>query len=197
MSLNPDFDETYLVNQLRSGDEKAFSCIYETYWKALFNHAYKRLYDQEMVRELIQDLFTELWEKRENIHIHTSLKAYLYTALKFKVLNHIKAQIVREKYVARIKLSASQSTNQVEEQTNFNELNSALQSVLDKLPPQPRKVFALKRNAGLSYQEIAERLQISSSTVEKHMIKALKIIRENLRDYATPIMILLSWLWLQ
>ncbi len=177
------FDEESVLNQLKQGDSQAFEKIYRHYWERLFNQAYQRLRDEDDTKELIQDLFTELWQKRHSLHIHTSLDAYLQSALRFKIFNHIKATIVRERYSSSVKQHKFIVPSQVEEEINYTELNAALHEALQLLPAQPRHVYELRHHHGMSYSEIADSLHISVSTVEKHMIKALKYIRKRLKRY--------------
>lgn len=191
MSDQRRFIEEKLVQLLREGSKDAFVQIYDTYWQALFNHAYKRLPQKEIVQELIQDLFTELWQKRKNVFIHTSLPAYLHQSLKYKILNHIKAEMVRGKYVDFMQNQSPQYSDEVEKSLFFSELKRALKREVALLSPQSKRVYQLKHEQGLSYDEISQHLKISVSTVEKHMIKALKTIRENLKEYAISGLLLL------
>lgn len=185
--------EEKLIQLLKEGRRNAFMQIYDTYWQSLFNHAYKRLQNREVVQELIQDLFTELWQKRKNLLIHTSLSAYLHQSLKYKVLNYIKAEMVREKYAETVRQQPLVYGNAVEENVLFTELNKALKKEISLLSPQSRRVYQLKHENGLSYAEISKHLNISVSTVEKHMIKALKKLRENLKEFATTSLFILFY----
>ncbi len=181
--MKSKFDEESVLNQFRQGDDRAFEAIYEYYWERLFNQAYSRLRNENDTKELIQDLFTELWQKRDTIQIHTSLDGYLQSALKFKIFNHMKAMLVREKYASSIKQLKFTMPSQVEEEINYIELNTALQAALQRLPAQPRHVYELRYGRGMSYAEIANLMHISISTVEKHMAKALKSIRKQLKRF--------------
>src|SRR5690554_7678618 len=91
--------EIALVEQLRAGKESAFVSIYNAYWKLLFNSGYKRLGKREIVEGFVQEVFVELWQKRMTIQIHTSLEAYLITAMKYRVYNHLKAQYIKDRYI--------------------------------------------------------------------------------------------------
>lgn len=192
MTFHKDISEEELVHLLRRGDESAFVYIYEQYWQSLFNHAYKRLPKEAVVQELVQDLFTDVWQYRNKLQIHSSLRGYLHQSMKFKVLNRIKSDIVREKYVQAKLVESHIASNVVEDVLQYKELENALKKEIEHLPPQPKTVYQMKHNNGLSYQEIAQNLKISVSTVEKHMIKALKIIRKNLKEYAVGSLILFT-----
>lgn len=191
MSIQKSFIEEKLIQLLKEDSKDAFVQIYDTYWQSLFNHAYKRLPEREIVQELIQDLFTEFWQKRKSLTIHSSLPAYLHQSLKYKVLNHIKAEMVRERYMDYVQNQTTQDCNEVEKVLFFNELHKALKKEIALLSPQSQLVYQLKQEKGLSYKEISQHLKISVSTVEKHMIKALKTLRENLKEYAVSSLFLI------
>ncbi|MEQ9440632.1 MAG: sigma-70 family RNA polymerase sigma factor [Cyclobacteriaceae bacterium] len=174
--------EKSLLRQLKNGSETAFVSIYDQHWQSLFNQAYKRLPQPEIIKELIQDLFTELWQKRDTLSVHSSLSGYLHNALRYKVFNYIKAEMVREKY--KLSLVPDTSSCVVEEQMFYQELEEAFEKEVNHLPPQAQRVYVLRHQEELSYTQIANIMHLSVSTVEKHMIKALKIIRKNLREYA-------------
>lgn len=168
---------------LKDGNEKAFSYLYEKMWQRLFDNAYRRLPDEDVVKGLIQDLFVELWQKRANIEIHTSFASYLNTALKYKIFNYIKSHQIREKYKQKQLLFQPALHNPIEDKLSEHELQVAFNKCLVKIPQKCKTVFLLRLNQGLSYAEIAQTLNISKSTVEKHMIKSFKILRRHLQSY--------------
>ncbi|UCS91915.1 RNA polymerase sigma-70 factor [Echinicola marina] len=176
--------ELRLLKQIRKGNELAFVEVYDKYWKLLFNSGYKRLRKKEIVEGLVQEVFVEMWVKRESLEIHTSFNSYLYTAMKYKVINQMKSQMVKEKYVAFISSKRPSFGSEVEEKVFYKELDEAYKKEVAELPEKAKKVYVLKNNEGKSYAEIAQKLDISISTVEKHMIKALKILRTNLKNYS-------------
>ncbi|MBD8487182.1 RNA polymerase sigma-70 factor [Echinicola sp. CAU 1574] len=182
--------ELRLLEQIKRGNEMAFVQVYDKYWKLLFNSGYKRLQKREIVEGLVQEVFVEMWQKRKSLEIHTSLNSYLYTAMKYKVINQMKSQMVKEKYVAFVTSKKLSFGSEVEENIFYNELNDAYKKEVSSLPDQARKVYKLKKYQDLSYAEIAQEMQISVSTVEKHMIKALKILRNNLRNYSMSLGVL-------
>src|SRR5690349_21094012 len=90
---------------LIKSDNGAFEEIFNRYWSALYSAVYKRVKSHEKAEEIVQDLFTLLWAKRENIRIHTSLAGYLFTAVRYLVLNHIQKELVRESYKSSLDLA--------------------------------------------------------------------------------------------
>ena len=172
-----------LMDQIKTGDEKAFEKIYDKYWKILFNYGYHRLKKREIVEGLVQEVFVNLWKERENLSIHSSLIGYLKTCMKFKVFNQIKFQTVKEKHQNFLSYSTSFSCSGVEEGLWFEELQMAYTKQVELLPHQAKKAYRLRMELEMSCPEIARELQLSVSTVEKHLIKANRILRDNLRRF--------------
>ena len=172
-----------LINQIKTGDEKAFEKIYDKYWEVLFNYGFHRLRKREIVEGLVQEVFVNLWKEREHVSIHSSLIGFLKTCMKFKVLNQIKFQAVKDKYQHFLSYSHTFTCSDVEEGIWYTELQTAYARQVELLPQQAKKAYQLRMELGLSSIEIAKELQLSVSTVEKHLIKANRILRENLRRF--------------
>lgn len=170
-------------NLLTIKDLAAFDQIYRKYWSELFDVAYKRVQSTEKVEEIIQDLFVELWEKREQIEIRESVEAYLFGALKFRVLNHLRHEKMRASHLQVIREQAVMTTNNLEEEIYMNDLESAYKNQVNNLPEKCRAAFELSRQEQLSFKEIALRLDVSVNTVEKHVGKALRLLRVHLKDF--------------
>ena len=133
--------------------------------------------------EVVQTVFYNLWNKRESLQVGTSIKPYLYRAVHNDSLNRIKHQKVRNAYAADYKSSAGQPMQGGTEPIVAKELKKEIDAALESLPEQCGLVFRMSRFEHLKYSEIAEQLNISVKTVENHMGKALKLMRERLKDY--------------
>ena len=185
-------DESTAIARLRQGDRKAFTLIYEQYWEKLFVVAYRRLHDREAAEEMVQNVFTALWARRERLAIEKSLGAYLGSSLKYEVLNHLRAQAVRERYAQEQLVTAPAGSDDTGQLLSFEELRQRMDEEISKLPEKCRLVFTLSRLEGFSNKEIAEQLEISPKTVEAHMGKALKTLRNGLDEYL-PVLVLWAW----
>lgn len=173
---------------LLKGDTLAFEEIFNRYWSVLYSAAYKRVKNREGAEEIVQDLFTLLWTKRETIKIHTSLAGYLHTAIRYMVLNHIQKESVRENYKDSLKLGKVYD-NSTEDIVFFNDLNRSIEKEVTHLPPKCRSVFELSRKEHKTNREIAEVLGISEKTVEGHLTKAIRHLKLSLSDISR----LASW----
>jgi len=172
-----------LFDALAKGDEQAFTVLYEKYWEKLFVVALNRVQSVEVAKELVQDLFTDLWKNRSRIVIRKNVSSYLFGALRNIILDHIRQEIVREKYIRHISRFHHSQDNSTADQLGLSDLNNAMKEAVDHLPPRCRQVYELSRNEHFSNREIADRLHISHKTVENHITKALKILRHYLREY--------------
>jgi RNA polymerase sigma-70 factor, ECF subfamily len=182
------------IESLRKSDEQAFGQVFREYYPRLCSYACNLLNDMDEAEEIVQQTFLTIWEKRLVINITTSFKAYLYRAVQNSCLNKFKREKVRQSYAEdHIKV-----TSPVYEHTSDMvlgmELEKKLQLAIESLPEQCRLVFKLSRYEDLKYAEIADQLGISAKTVENHIGKALKILRQHLKDYLPTIIFVLSGL---
>lgn len=146
--------------------------------------AAKKIRSGDEAKDLVQDLFVSLWLKRETLIVNTSLSAYLFTAIRYKVINYIEANIVKQDYVDSLDKAVIDYDNSTREKIACNELESLLQTGINTLSPKVREVFELSRKEHLSVNEIAEKLQVSHQTVKNQISKALKTLRVHL--YSDP-----------
>ena len=139
--------------------------------------------DREEAEEVVQSSFITVWEKRKSLDIQTSLKSYLYRMVRNGCLNVIKHEKVKKQHVAHELAVADVSYESVSQKVYATELETKISEAMKVLPEQCRLVFQLSRFEELKYQEIADQLKISVKTVENHMGKALRIMREQLKEY--------------
>lgn len=172
-----------LIKQLREGNERAYEALFKTYYSELAVHANKYLHDIEAAKEIVQDLFVNIYEKRHNLDINSSLKSYLYKSVQNRCINVINSSKTKEKYAVFVKNSTSETENQIDREINIAELENALYHAIGDLPPKCRMIFKLNRFDGLSNGEIADKLELSKRTVETQITKALKILRSKLQPF--------------
>jgi len=165
---------------------------FKSYYQPLCNYAYSFLQDKEEAEEIVQSTFISVWEKRETLSIRTSAKSYLYAMVRNACLNVIKHEKIKQRYVNEELAMASPGYESVAHAVTSSELEGRIQEAIETLPEQCRLVFKLSRFEDLKYSEIAEQLNISVKTVENHMGKALKIMREQLKDYLPFIVMLMN-----
>lgn len=182
--------EQEIVGAIRQGNERIFEVVFRKYYQSLCNYANSMLKELDEAEEIVQNLFSGIWEKRTDLEINVSLKSYLYRAVHNHCLNRIKHLKIREEYQQYADNYYETSYESVNQIVIKNELERKIHEAIDKLPEQCRLIFRLSRFEELKYHEIAEQLGISPKTVENQVGKALKILRTELAEYL-PLIILL------
>lgn len=177
--MNQDSD-LLLFGQIKNDDLSSYEIVFKKYFKELYRFAYSYVRDGMISEELAQEVFLYIWEKRKQIEIQTTLKTYLYSAVKNKCLNYIKLELPKQQAMSDVsEMMISEQTQRVDEGEN-DILKDYIGQAIDALPNKCRKIFILSRNGGLTYEEIAEELDLSKKTVENQMGIALKKLRESL-----------------
>jgi len=171
-----------LADLLKASDHAAYKEIYERYHYLMLVHAYKKLRDEDLAKDMIQDLFTNLWIKREQVLSTGNLAPFLYKSLKNQIINYIVHQGVRSKYITSISDYLSNGHNAY---TDHPIREKELQAYIDKeilaLPQKMRNVFELSLKQRLSNKEIAVALNTSESNVSHHIKNAITMLRIKLR----------------
>ncbi len=174
-----DYSDEELFRLVRNDDRKAFEEIYRRYWAFLLDYADKPLQSRQKAEDIVQEIFISLYQRRHSIELFVSLKAYLSKALKFKILNELRSQMIREAYQKSVFFNY-RFTKDFTAQLEAKELEHSLYNRIQQLPEKCRQTFLLSREENLSYKDISGDLGISVSTVEKHIIKALKVLKTGL-----------------
>lgn len=180
------------LQALADGDITTFEMLFRTYYQPLCNYAYTFLQDRQDAEEIVQSTFLMVWEKKNELAIRTSVKPYLYAMVRNACLNALKHEKIKQRHAGEELATAERSYDSVAHIVVTNELEIRIKEAIDELPEQCRMVFKLSRFEELKYSEIAEQLGISIKTVENHMGKALKIMRDRLRDYLPIILVMLN-----
>lgn len=159
----------------------AFDRVYEFYSHKLFSFVFKILKDEAESADIVQEVFVKIWESRYKLDDYRLLNSYIFTIAYNSSIDLIRKRISNTKYLEHLKNSAIiNATPNVISQIEFDELNSQAEKLIANLPERQKQVYLLHREEGLTYPEIAEKLKISKNTVENHMVKALKYLRENM-----------------
>ena len=164
----------------KEGQRSAYEEIYHRYWALLFNHARKMLQSDEDAKDLVQDVFSVFWLDGPTLVLQTTLSAYLYSIVRYKVFNLIDRKKVRSNYLSSLEAFIKKNEYSSEYRVREKQMEELIEKEIAALPPKMREVFELSRKANMNYREIAERLNISDNTVKKQMSNALKILRSRL-----------------
>jgi RNA polymerase sigma-70 factor (family 1) len=176
-----------LTTLLKKGDERAFTTIYDRYFWLLHAHAYKWMRNREDTKDIIHELFSNLWSKRGNLNMEDKLAPYLYASVRNRIFN----QLAKDKYAVLYSDKLEDFIAHGECVTDHLVRERILMEIIEagiaEMPRKMRKVFEMSRKQQLSHKEIAEQLEISEDTVRKHIQNGLKILRPKLE------IILIAW----
>lgn len=175
MKVSELYTDDVLMQRIQQDDVVAFKQVYNRYWRKLFDAAYNRLRQKEACEEFVQEIFVTLWEKRASLTLTAGLSQYLFTAVKYKVIDHYRKLHTKSKYIQGV--DAEGFDNSAEETVFLNDLKALLEKVVMQLPDKCRSVYELSRIQHKSNREIALILNISEKTVEGHLTKALRTLR--------------------
>lgn len=171
------------VARIREGDRAAFRDVFHTYYSPLCAFAASYVGSTDRARDVVQEVFLSLWERRAQWTLRGSLKAYLYQAVRNRALNATRDRDTRQQAYAHHERRRNGSVRRTaEDRTYYHQLEGAVDRAVDQLPPRRRMVFLLHRQHGLTYAEIAQTMQITRKTVENQMGRALKFLRRRLTE---------------
>jgi RNA polymerase sigma-70 factor, ECF subfamily len=183
-------DSENLLSELKKGDKKAFTQIFQLYHSRLSHFARSYVIDPDVAVNLVQDAFLKLWENSNKLKDSTSIAAYLYTITRNNCLNYLKHQKVEAKYHQKITKNSLEldlnlgALKRLEyDLYDFEEVQQIIDRTIEMLSPQVKQVFLLSRYENLSNAEIAEKLGITVKAVEANITRALKVFRMELKDY--------------
>ncbi|WP_111672765.1 RNA polymerase sigma-70 factor [Algoriphagus litoralis] len=177
---------------IQSGQTPAFEMLFKTHYQSLCRYANSILKDPDGAEEVVQATFIGLWEKRKTISIDSSLKSYLYRAVRNSCLNELKHEQVKQRYMAQQAVQDEVHSQPADHLSIHAELEEKIKAAIQTLPDQCRLIFTMSRFEELKYQEIADQLNLSVKTVENQMGKALKLMRAQLKEYLPLLAILMS-----
>ena len=170
------------IIELKAGNAKVYELLFQQFYRPLCQYAYSIIHNQDETEDIVQEIFCKLWEQREKIEIHTSTKSYLYRMVHNACLNRIKQTELQYEHHEQIAYLSASDYNNVEKTMENKELRHKINLAVASLPERCREAFLLSRMQHLSYAEIAQKMQISSNTVETQIVKALKTLRLKLKD---------------
>jgi len=169
-------------------DEKV-ELLFRKYYAGLCKSLYRMLRDATFAEDIVQEVFMKVWEKRETLQMDEAIQSYLYRSCYNTALNFLKTQ-KQSTDIDTLEIPVAGGET-AEKNLNLLETEAEILIAIDMLPPKTKLVFSLSRFEELSYKEIAERLDISLKSVEKHMGIALQRLRENLKEYLVAVLLLL------
>lgn len=171
------YSDEQLLSLLKDGDITAFNMIYDRYSRPLYLYILSKTDRGETSKDLLQDLFATLWEKRFTLDIHLSLRAYLYQSVRHKIIDLYRKDSTYRKYLQQLIEHFDAQPHNISETYDYKAKASEVFEAINRLPARMKEIFMLSRFENLSIEQIASRLDLSQQTVKNQITKALKILR--------------------
>lgn len=182
--------DNVLIKLLKISDELAYKEIYLRYWRRLYQAAVSKTNSKEVAEDIVQSVFTDLWDRREQ-HTINSLEAYLQTAVKYQIINYIKSAISKRAQYTGIGELQKATENPADLPLLIQELNTAIDKAINQLPEKTQTIFRLSRFEKHSNKDISRIMDLSEKAVEYHITQSLKSLRFFLRDFILVDLVLL------
>lgn len=183
-------DEEILALIGEESDENAFEELYERYFNVLFNYIFSKVGDQFTSQEIVQELFVCIWSQRQNRSIQ-SCRSYFFSIAKKLIITHYRKELTRQKHYTQWEKQVETASNTTDHIIISKDLEERYHEGLQQLPSKCREVFLLSRT-GESNRNIAEIMQISEKTVEQHITKARRQLKEFLKHQFFPTLLLIN-----
>lgn len=180
LTLAKPYTDLQLLDLIRTDDRGAFTELYNRYWDKTYAVALHRLDDEHEAEEVVQEVFLSIWQRRATLQLTHTVATYLAVAVKYKVINHLAKQHRRQLQHDELTMTSPVVADSTADWLHEKELRQLLEKTISQLPEKCRIVFLLSRDENKTYAEIAAELNISQKTVEAHMSKALRELRETL-----------------
>ena len=174
-----------LSSLLKDGDERAYTEIYKRYWKTIYSMAYSRLRNMEAAQDLVHDTFASLWVNREKVAIE-NLKSYLAVSIKYRVIEWIRREKLASNYELFAPVEYLGSFSDASDALHFKNILKLMEEEIENLPERCKLIFKYSRSENKSAKEIAAELNLSQSTVENQLNKALgrlRLVLKNLNSF--------------
>lgn len=183
-----EYNEQEILKKLETGDEFSFGIVFNTYHTRLYHFAQHYLNDEEASKDVIQEVFSVIWEDHKKFAEVKNLSSWLFTLTKNQCLKRIEHLKVKQKHIDFLKYRQLNVNQEVLKELDtspliFEEIEQIIKQTLENLSAQSRRVFELSRFENKKYHEIAAELNISQKAVEAHISKALRYFRKALKNY--------------
>jgi len=167
------------LDDLKKSNISVFNTVYKNYSKPLYVYLLHKLKDPELCNDVLQDIFVTLWEKRDELKIDISIKAYLYQAARFKIVDIYRRDVKYQKYLAELAGSIIVDPSTITDRIDHRKKLEEVENAVNNLPEKMREIFILSRFEHQTTNDIANKTNLSPQTIKNQISKALRILRIN------------------
>ena len=178
-------DENKIIKRLKAGEKEALNELYALYSRRIFGFALGYLKQEEDAHDVVQEVFIRLWMTRESLSSDSNPESYLFTLARNYIISTFRKKVSEKEYLKNLRFLVVQNNSDTESQVGYTLLSEKVKALIHSMPEQRRRVYLLSKESGRSNKSIAEELQISVKTVEDHITKARKFLKDHLREYGS------------
>ncbi|OKS88772.1 RNA polymerase sigma factor [Mucilaginibacter polytrichastri] len=182
MAIKSLHDESELLQKVAEGDQRAFRILYDRYYQNIYAFSLHLLKSELLAEEVVQETFLKFWKLGYELNSLINLESYLIAIARNRSLDLLRRNKLEVRADQQRHFDWSESHNDTEESIILNDTRKILKNAIEKLPPQQKLVYELCHQEGLKYEEAAQRLNLSSFTVQSYMKLALKSVRKHIRE---------------
>lgn len=168
--------DSELLIKIKNNDTNALNILFKRYFSVLCYFSFQFVKSRDLTEEVVSDVFLNIWLKRGSIVIKSSLKAYLFTAVRNQSINYMKKKDYHFEELEIVDKEGKISSLRADDFLIYKDLENEIENIVQKLPEKRQLIFRMNRFEGLSYKEISEILSISINTIQNHMVKAVKFM---------------------
>lgn len=173
-------NDEQLLQLLKDDNAAAFNNIYNLYWKSLYHAAYSRVSDEDVAKDIVQNVFVEIWQKRESLQITSTLKQYLHGAVKMKVLHHYRSESTKQQALDNALDRITNLLHSNQSLAAYFDLERIISEEVSEMPANMKNSFLL-RSDSYTVKEIAGNLDLAEQTVSNNITEALKRLKKRIR----------------
>ena len=174
MQFYSDNSDEQLINKTRVGDKQAFETLFDRYYEALCDFSFQFLKSKDLSEEAVSDVFIKVWINRRQLKIQSTIKAYLFRAVRNQSINYIEKETNHFEDLSDVSQKTADNLQAADRQLILDEFQKNIDAIIDQMPDQRKLIFRMNRLQGMKYKEIADVLGISVYTVQNHMVEATK-----------------------
>jgi len=181
--MKPELNLEKVLSELADNNQSALGELFNYYYPRLYNFSKAFLKLDDGIDDILQEVFLKIWKNRQNIKTSYTFNSYIFTITKNLLLNELRSRINNQKIRDQIYQASVAKEYLSFEKTEYNELKEKIESLVNELPSRQRDIFKLSRFDGLSHKEIADKLNITTKTVEYHISQAIIFLRDKLETF--------------
>jgi len=189
-------EDQEILSRIKHNDKKSFEYIFHEYFHVLHEYANFYLGNSQLAEDIVQDVFLKIWDSRNRLVIHTSLKGYLFRSIHNNCIQYLRHKVVEQSHqvIHQAKLEEAVLMNRLFFETGLtrlyeNDIESLVNKAIDDLPEKTREIYVLSRHKYLKNSAIAKKFNVTEKSIEYHITKALDSLRKYLKDYLPVILI--------